>query len=221
MYKILLITILVSFLNAANPKPYSVLGDVIYDNAQNIQKLANLEVYIPQKDAIIKYLDDVNNAKDAGYTLEASKNKASKKPYLNKLRELSKKNDSYNRSAKANYKISIKDENSPLFSQMINSGIIDTQKNKQEIINYYFAHSEDINTSGVIQTYLDEDAKLKALREAQRKKYKSKKQREQEKIKRIRANDQIAQKKLEAQLQKELVQKKKEIRKVQREELHN
>ena len=221
MYKILLLTILVSFLNAANPKPYAVLGDVIYDNAQNIQKLVNLEAYIAQKDMIVKYLDEVENVKNDGYALETSNDNASKRPYLNKLRELSKKNDRFNRSVKANYKISIKDENSPLFSQMINSGIIDTQKNKQEIIDYYFAHSEDINASGVIQTYLDEDAKLQALREAQRKKYKSKREREQEKIKRIRENDQIAQKKLEAQLQKELVQKKKEIRKVQREELSN
>jgi len=219
MYKILIISILATLLSASNPKIYAALGDVIYDNADNIEKLQNLEVYSDRASEIKEYIEEVNSTKEIGFKIELDRVKPDKKEYLIKLRELSKLNDSFVRSAKANYKNSLKNNNSLVFSQMINSGFIDTVKNKEEIIDYYFLHSDDINASGVIQSYLDEDIRLKAKRDALAKKYKSKKMREAEKIKRIRENDKEAQEKLEKMLQDEVNKKKIEIREHQKKEL--
>ena len=107
------------------------------------------------------------------------------------------------------------------FSQIINNELIDVNTSKKEILDYYYKHQVDINSSGVIDDFLNEDARLKALKDAQRKKYKSRETLQKEKIQRIRANDKESQKKLEKQLQKDLVQKKLEIRQNQKKELAN
>jgi hypothetical protein len=96
---------------------------------------------------------------------------------------------------------------------------LDTQRYKKEILDFYFDHVGEMQTTGLIQSYLDEDAKLRKKREAQRKRYLSKKQRELERIKRIRQKDKLEQERLEQQLQKELMQKKKEIQEYQKKEL--
>jgi len=219
MYKILIISLLTTLLLASNPKIYSALGDVIYGNVDKIEKLKDIEVYSLYKSDIIKYVSEVNETKKKGFALEISPSKDAQKAYLESLRELSKKNDFFVRSAQSNYKKAMKDENNLLFSKLINSGIIDTQKNKQEIINYYFKHSDDINASGIIETYINEDALLKKKQSKQKAKYKTKKMREAEKIKRIRQNDIDAQKELEKKLQDEVNKKKLEIRKNQKIEL--
>ena len=97
--------------------------------------------------------------------------------------------------------------------------MIDTKAHKKEILNYYFAHSKDINASGVIQTYLDESEALKRKREAMYKRNMSKKLREEQKIKRLRARDKEHQLELEKKLDQAVEKKKKEIRKEQKEEL--
>lgn len=219
MYKILIITLLTTLLNASYPKVYSALGDVIYENAEKIEKLEDIEIYSIYKVDIEKYVTEVNKTKEEGFTLESAADKEAQKAYLTSLRALSKQNDFFTRSAQSNYKNAIKEENSFLFSQLINTGLIDTQKHKEEIIDYYFKHAEDINASGVIQSYLDEDALLKEKKDAQSAKYKTKKMLEAEKIKRIRQNDIDAQKKLEKKLQDEVNKKKLQIRTDQKKEL--
>lgn len=219
MLKILIITLLATFLSASNPKVYAVLGDVIYNNVENIDKLKELEVYKIYKEDIEKYVAEVNATKIQGYKIESLQDDSEKKAYLTSLRKLSKQNDFFLRSVQNNYKNAINNENNELFSKIINSGLIDTQKNKQDIIDYYFKHAEDINTTGLIQTYLDEDAKLKEKRDADAARYKTKKMREAEKIRRIRENDLEAQRKLEERLQEEVNKKKLEIRKNQKLEL--
>ena len=225
MSKMILTSILIIFLsvqafsNQLNPKPYAALGDVIYNNVENIDKLITSECYSLYTDEIKAYVKDVNKAKEEGFALESKSSTKSKKLYLAKLRELSLKNDNYLRDIKNRYKLSMKNNNYELFSKVINSGIIDLEKNKQEIVDYYYLHSDDINSTGVIDNYLNEDAKLKALKDAQRKKYKSKKTLREEKIKRIRAADIEAQKKLEIKLQKDVMNKKLQIREDQKREL--
>lgn len=219
MYKILIMTLLATLLNASYPIVYSALGNTIYENAQSVEKLKDIEAFSTYKEEILEYVKEVQNVKQEGFKIDASQESADKKAYLATLRKLSKQNDFFVRNAEARYKISIENENSLLFSQLINSGLIDTQKNKQEIIDYYFKNQEDINASGVIQFYLDEDARLKDKRDAHAAEYKSKKMREAEKIKRIRRNDIQAQQELEARLQKEVDMKKQEIRKNQKREL--
>ena len=224
MYKLFLLTIFTLLLNANpinNPKPYAALGDVIYDNIESINSLKDLQSYSLQKDDIIKFVSIVRETKAEGYKLELNSANITKKEYLNRLRSLSKKNDYYLRTANASYKNSMKIDDYTLFSEVINSGLIDTEKNKKEIIDYYYKHNEDINASGVIDDFLNADAKLKALKDSQRKNYKTKKQIQEEKIKRIRANDKATKEKLEKKLQDDLQDKKLKIRQNQKKELAN
>ncbi len=225
MYKLILTTlfstVLSSALNANNPKPYAVLGDVIYDNAENIKSLKLLNAYKFYSEDIDIYTHKVSVTKKNGYKLEKSATSSQKREYLNKLRSLSKTNDYFLRSIKTKYDESMIKNNFSEFEEIINSGLIDVDAHKDEIINYYYKNKDDINSSGVIDTFLEEDARLRAIKEAQKKHYKTKKQLQEEKIRRIRENDKAVQKKLEDDLQKDLSHKKLEIRKLQKKELAN
>lgn len=220
---ILLLLLFTDFVYASslNPMPYAALGDVIYNNVSKVESLKNIPTYKLYEKDINKYLKEVALAKEEGFALEKNSLSTSKKTYLNKLRKLSKQNDNYLREIKNLYKLSMQNNKYSEFSQIINSNLIDTQANKQEIIDYYYLHSDEINSSGVIDDFLEEDAALKALKDAQRKKRKSKKELQEEKIKRIRALDMQEKKKLELQLQKDLMQKKLKIRENQKKELSN
>ena len=219
MYKLILITLMTTFLSAHNPNPYAALGDVIYDNVSNIESLKQIDSYRLYADDIDKYVSEVDEAKIQGYELEKAATSKTKNDYLNRLRTLSKTNDYFLRSINNKYKESMKKDDYKLFLQIINSGLINTQKKKKEIINYYYKNKENIDSTGVIDTFLEEDAKLRLKKDRQKKRYKTKKQLEAEKIKRIRENDKASQKKLEEDLQKDLNTKKAEIRKIQRKEL--
>jgi len=224
MYKIILLTLLTTFVFSQDslvsfPKPYAALGDVIYENVANIEKLKDISGFELFKDDVQKYVLEVESAKKDGYALEQKKVGVTKRDYLNKLRKLSKTNDFYLRTIKNGYISSMKTDNFKQFSQIINSELIDVNSSKKVIINYYYEHEEDINASGVIEDFLNEDARLKALKDAQRKKYKSKKTLQEEKILRMRKNDREAKIKLENRLQNDLVQKKLEIRENQKKEL--
>ncbi len=219
MKKIIFITFFATILLAHNPKVYSALGDVIYDNVNKISKLEDIQQYEIYSDKIAQYRYDVENTKIYGLAIEAGDTNIDKKEYLNKLRTLSQSNDFFIRSVKRKFKTSLEEEDSLLFSKLINSGLLDTKANKDEIINYYFSHVEDINASGVIQTYLDNDAKLRAKKEAQRKLYKTKQMKEEERIARIRKIDKEKQAELEKKLEDEVVRKKLEIRENQKNEL--
>lgn len=219
MRKLILISLFTTLLFSQNPNVYSALGDVIYNNVDKIEKLEDIKEFSLYTKKIEQYVQKVKTTKEVGYKIEKGDKNFDKKVYLSNLRALSKDNDFFHRTAKKFYDSSIQNENSQLFSQMINSGLIDTQEHKQEIIDYYFMHQEDINASGLIESYLDEDAKLRARKEAELKKIKSKKQRELEKIERIRAKDKKEQEALERKLQKELDKKKQEVLEEQKREL--
>ena len=216
---IIFLSLFGTLLLAQNPKVYSALGDVIYNNVDSISKLQNIDSYTLYDSKIQKYTADVSAAKSVGFALDQGDKSIDKMSYLKNLRLLSKVNDFYMRDSKATFEKSMKNEDSLLFSQIINTGLIDTQKYKDEIINYYMFHAEDINASGVIQTYLDEDEALRKKRLANMKKYKSKSQLQAEKIKRIRDKDKKQQAAVEKSLQEEVDRKKIEIRVNQKKEL--
>ena len=221
MYKFIFMFLLALSLEASNPKPYAVLGDVIYNTAVNIEKLRAMKLCKINKNGIAEYINEVDEARQYGFDLEEKKENREKKAYLNKLRKLSKMNDQYLRDIKNAYKRSMKNNKYLLFSGIINSGLIDADANKDEIIDYYYKHSDDIKRDGVIEKFLDEDAKLEAQKEALKRSYKTKKELELEKIKRIRENDKRAKSKLEEELQDSLNKKKLEIRTNQEKELAN
>ncbi|MFT7860387.1 MAG: hypothetical protein ABXS93_05550 [Sulfurimonas sp.] len=204
---------------ANNPKVYAALGDVIYNNAPLIEDLKDLEAMQHYKEKIEKYIEKVTAAKKEGFALEKGDKTIDKKEYLSTLRALSKENDFLLRMVRYKYSKSIENENSQLFSELINSGLIDTQEQKQTIIEYYFDHQEDINATGVIEDFLDQDEKLRAQKEAEMQRRKSAQERETANIKRIREKDKREQEALEQKLQKELEQKKKEVLQEQKKEL--
>lgn len=208
-----------TLLLAANPTIYSVLGDGVYNNVGNIIKLKEISSYADEKDKIDIYAQEVYATKKIGHAIEQGDKSIDKLTYLNKLRDLSKENDYYVRSAHIKLRTSMSDGDSELFSSLINSGLIDTSRYKDEIINYYIGHVEEVNPEGVIQNFINEDKHLRREAAANQKLYKSKQQRQKEKIQRIRKQDEIEQKNLEESLQKELDKKKSEIRESQMKEL--
>jgi len=219
MRKFLLYFLLLSTLFAKNPIAFAALGDVLYNNADKIKNLKNIDEYKSYRVSIDKYLHDLQEAKIEGFSIRPDSSESLKKNYLNKLRSLVKMNDFFVHSVYNFYNVAKEEQNSRLFSQIINTGLINTDERKKEIIDYYFAHAKDMNTTGLIQSYLDEDAKLRAKKEAQRKRYKTKKEREAERIREIRERDRIENERLEKKLQQELQQKKEQIREYQQEEL--
>jgi hypothetical protein len=212
---------LATLLMGANPTIYSVLGDGVYNNVGNIIKLKEIAAYVDERDKIEGYVQEVYATKKMGHAIEQGDQSFDKLAYLNKLRELSKENDNYVRSAHSNFRASMSSEDSEMFSSLINSGLIDTPRYKDEIINYYIGHVEEVNPEGVIQNFINEDKYLRKEAAANQKLYKSKQQRQKEKIQRIREQDAIEQKALEESLQKEVDKKKSEIRINQMKELSN
>ena len=209
----------ITLLFSANPKPYATLGNKIYDNANNIKKLTTIGDYYLYIDKINNYLLKVNVVKQLGFSLDANSPIKVRKKYLQNLRQLAKENDYYIRMANISLDNSIQNRDSLLFSKIINSGLIDTKTNKKRILDYYFAHANDINTSGVIQFYLDENAAIKRKHDAMQRKCLSKKMREEQKVKRLREEDKARQTALVNRLDRALQKRKREIRKEQKEEL--
>lgn len=218
MQKIVFLLLLSIALFAQNPKAFSTLGDIIYNNVDKIQKLENIQEYSVYKKKIQKYVADVKKLKSDGFALDEGLYN-DKMQYLNKLRKLSTTNDFFVRSVKRNLDLAIENNNSKLFTELINTGLLDEEKDKNKIIDYYFAHSNEVNATGLIQKYLDEDKKLRAKKEYKKSLLKRKKLRELEKIRRIREKDKLEQQKLEEQLNKEVQKKKLKIREEQKKEL--
>ncbi|QOY51679.1 hypothetical protein [Candidatus Sulfurimonas baltica] len=200
-----------------NPTIYSTIGDIVYDNVVLIQKLKDVPEFSLLEDKIDKYVKEVQEAKIKGFAIESGDIKVDKIEYLKTLRYLFKKNNSYAREAEAKLKSSIKDGNNELFVFIINSGLINTEKHKKEILDYYFKHSEEIEESGVIKTLLDENKNQDKMQSE--KKGLTKKQIEDAKIKRLRKKDKAEQENLEKLLDDNVAQTKQEIRENQRKEL--
>jgi len=219
MYKIILFLFLTTILLAKNPSPFAALGDVIYTNAPKIEKLKQVDAFVGYEKDIDAYIAKVKKVKKEGFILEHKMTSKRRVDYLSKLRDLAQTNDYFTHLVELFYNNALKVNDSKLFSQMINSGLLDTDEHKKEIINYYFTHQEEIDPSGLIQSYLDEDAKLRAKREAQRRRYLSKKEREAKRIKEIRERDKREKERLEKRLEEELKEKKKKIREYQKKEL--
>lgn len=221
MLKIVLLLVLTLTLYASNPKIYAALGDLIYNNEPKISKLAELQIYRANRETIQNYSKEVQRVKEMGIVAEKSKDKKLQKEYLIRLRKLSKENDFFIRSANKNYEKALQTQQSEDFVGLVNSGLIETNARKEEILNYYYEHKEEIDLTGVLEEYVKEDKELKKKRDIKSVKKRTKEALAREKIERIRKNDLEAQKRLELRLQEELTEKKSAIRKDQAEALKN
>ena len=224
MKKLLLLLFITTHLFAQssikNPVVYSALGDNIYNNAQNINNLQYIKEYKVYEDKIIKYTADVNDAKKMGYAIEKGDKNISKSKYLNKLRTLSKLNDFFIKNVKNNFKTSLRDEDNKLFVNSVDSGLLNIKRYKKSIRTYYYRHEDGIDEYGSVLSKLincDDSKKVK------KKVYtgKTKQQKLDEKMRRIRKKDKDKQEAMQKSLEDELIKKKANIRKVQKEELES
>ena len=130
------------------PNIYAALGNVIYKNIDNIVKLKELDAFKSFSEKINSYSASVKKSKAVGFDIESGNKNVDEATYLETLRVLSKENDYFVRSVKSTYKLSMQKQDSKLFLQTVNSGLLDTDKYRDQIIEYYFAHSEDIKRIG-------------------------------------------------------------------------
>jgi len=216
MKKILIISLLATLLLANNPRIYSVIGDDVYDNVKAIENLMLLSQYQFEQNKIDKYIYDVKISKQNGFNIESGNKEVSPKEYLNKLRELSKLNAYFIRNIYATFELSVKKENSQLFSEMLNSNLLDTANREKEIMNYYIKHQDEVKINPIIQSLLDKNAALEKRRDAWALRDKRK---ELARVKRIRDKDKSEQDKMDKSLSEEVIQKKKDIRSHQKKEL--
>lgn len=160
MVRIFILCVISALLIAQNPKTYSSLGDILYDNSLNIEKLKEIEIYAQYGDKIEGYLNDIKSVKELGFEVDKADNSDEKKRYLNRLRELSKTNDFFVKSVSSNFFFSIKSVDSKLFLQMVNSKMLDTEKYRSEIMKYYNLYSDEITPFDIMQDFLATDKKV-------------------------------------------------------------
>lgn len=196
-----------------NPFIYSALGDKIYNNINNIEKLQFMLEYETDKNKIKKYVKDVKEIKEIGFKIQNEDKTIDKGAYLKALRKLSSINDYYVNKINDNLISSIKSQDNILFLNSVNSGLMDISKNKKSIIKYYNAHKDDINATGILKSIIDQYNK-KPVRKGL-----TKAQLEKIEIDRIRKKDKAHQEAIERSLEEEVIRKKIEIRKIQKKEL--
>jgi len=180
-----------------NPNVYTSIGDIVYDNIEKIESLKRIEKFEAYSDKIDAYALRVRKAKSLGFGVESGARSNVKLDYLKTLRELEKVNAYFMRTVKNSFSSSIETSDNDLFIGLVNSGLINTAKNKRKIMSYYKLHKDEIAADGIIQEFLDE---AYAKKNKKKWKPKTKKQLEEEKISRLRINDKLKQMALEKKL---------------------
>ncbi len=211
MFKVVTLLFLSTLLIAQNPKIYSALGDEIYDNLFSIINLQKIDYYKKDSQKIYKYEMSVLNTKQNGFDIQNNKYTITKAQYLEELRGLSKINTSYIRSSEILFNKAIEEGNSEQFNSLIATGIIDINKYRNEIFNYYLSHKDSIYVTVEIQNVIDEQTKTKKQK-AKIKSHNSQRYIDYRRIQSIREADRRKKERYEQLLQKELEEKKLEIR---------
>jgi len=201
-----------------NPIVYAVLGDSIYNNVDMINELRNLKEFQVYLEEIEKYVNSVEETKIIGYKIEEGAKNISKADYLKKLRKLSKTNDFFVQNVKSNFKFALKNNDNKLFVSSVDSGLINIKRYEKKIKKYYFAHEDEIEEYGnILSMIVNGHKRVQITKEVYRAPTKAEIQ--YSKMKRIREKDKAKQEALHRSLEEELIHKKANIRKVQKEEL--
>jgi hypothetical protein len=220
MKKFILLSLLATLCMAKNPDLYAVLGDVVYNNTAKIQRLKAIDEYSVLNSVIDDYLHDVEKTKEIGFKIDSDDKTLSKKEYLNNIRKLSKRNDFFIREVYKTYRKALADENSWVFHQMINSGLMNLHKHRDDIIEYYMTHSDVMETKGAIEQCFSENEKLKIEQKARMIKLGlSQNNARRSRIQRLRRNDKLKQEAIKKSLEDEVAHEKTKIRQEQVEKL--
>ncbi|MCF6339784.1 MAG: hypothetical protein L3J10_03380 [Sulfurimonas sp.] len=220
MKKLLFLSIFAIQIFAQTPNVYSTLGNEIFSNIEKIENLKTIPEFKNYENKIDRYIQDVKQIKQDGFLVREQENNVSKEMYLNRLRELSSINDIFLKYVENNFKNSIQDKNNKLFLSMVDSGLLDTAEYKNEILDYYLKHSEEMEPSEIIKIFLNEKKeKQKIIQERIESVNTFKKDTDAARIKRIRKRDKEKEEAVIKLLDEEVMKKKKDIRENQKKEL--
>lgn len=222
MLKLFLLFTISIFLFAQNPSVYSLLGDVIYNNLDDIDKLANIESFSKEKKNILNYVERSKKLKEKGFLIDSGDLVYNKMDYLNELRELSKYNDKFVNLANAKLTDAIENNDTDSFKKLIDLDIINKENIKNRIGDFVLTHENELNSTNYYSVYKEElekekieNERVKKINDATLKKEKM------SKIERIRDKDKKRQESLQKELEKVVEDKKKQIYKKQKDELKN
>ncbi len=219
MRKLLLIVfVLVVSLYAQNPKVYQKLGDVIYDDMIKISNLADTKAMNSYAQSIDKYLNACMTLKEEGLALD--RDGGDEKVYLNKLRKLANEYDFFLRAAHTSLHQTMAYNDYAAFSELMETGLIDIEKDTDQIIAFYEKHRIQVNEIPEIESYIayrDEIKKQDANALAERRAiYDRYKQRRVDQINRRQAKKKAA---FAKEVEEERARTKEEVYKEQKEEL--
>ena len=221
MIKIVWIFLFSLQLMAQNPKVYSSLGDSIYDSVESINFLKHSKIFSNNTSEIDIYVRDVYRTKEFGFKVDKTRELKDVKKYLFDLRNLSKRREFFYKKANKYFTKSMQIKDNRMFLDIVESGLIDTKKNKTKIMDYYHANCEGMEVKGPIKEFLDEEERIRLEKERRKKHRLTKKQIQEAKIRRIRRNAKLKEEALEKKLEEELMRKKLRIREEQLRELSN
>lgn len=205
----------------ANPVIYAGLGDIVYDNVPKIEALSEVGAMTNERPKIDQYLQMCADTKTAGYALDKGpRDEAKEHNYLVILRKLNAQYEYYVHVAHTALNNSMADNDYANFSGLIQTGLIDIDKNGDEIVAFYEGH-KGMGTLVEVEDYIEYQTKMKKLEKREQTQrhevYKSYKQR---RIEQVRERQEA---KKEARLQEvneEADRKKEELRRMQQEELN-
>jgi hypothetical protein len=119
MLKLLVLFLTPLILLAQNPKIYSSVGDPLYDDLKSILKLSDLHSFKPHREAMKRFVTEVQEAKSEGFALDRQKDQDRAKTYLEALRALSKRNIQWRRTIKEVMAASIRTDFEARYRQII------------------------------------------------------------------------------------------------------
>ena len=205
---------------AANPKIYAGLGDFIYDDMVNISQLGELDAMGNERVQIQAYLKRCQNVKERGFSLDNNGSVEEKENYLETLRSLETERKFFVNAANAALERKIQENDFEGYKELLQTGMIDIEKNSDDIINFYALNKSSENTIVEVEDYLiyRQALKKQEAEETVRRGaiYKSYRQRRLEQINRRQTENKAAE---VNRIEAEREQKKEEIYKEQKEEL--
>ncbi len=201
-----------TLLFATNPKPYSELGDDIYDSLGAYQKLAKL---LPQVNSgAYSLINNAKNAKDLGFKAEV--NPQLSKKYLHVLRELDKERQLLLTRLNSMLYHSMDNKDTKTFSRLIRSHFIDLDRVSEDVVPFYKKNFKSGSIRG-IETLLRDKKRYNRDRKAENREYT--KRIEQQRIERMRNAGKSIDSSREADLDKNVALQHKKINSMMENEL--
>lgn len=205
---------------AANPVAYSGLGDVIYNGMPKMAQLGDALAVSSHHENIAKYLAKCEHAKEEGFALDrAAAGAMDKKDYLELLRSLHNEYEFYIRTANAALNRTIEENDYEAFSELVETGLIDIEKNSEQIISFYEMHRNGVKLPEIENfiEYRKQLVELEKKEQMERKKlYDSYRQR---RIDQVYARQEAKKEAHRRAVEEETRRKKEELHRQQEEEL--